>query len=68
MARRNREFIGTEDLALLLGVPERTVRAWRYQGKGPRGYNFGGRNVRYDLTEVERWIEAQADPEPSTAA
>lgn len=56
-----------EQLAAHLQVPLATVYRWRHLGTGPRGIRVG-KHVRFSPQAVERWIEAQADPEPSTAA
>ncbi len=49
------------------GVPLATVRKWRHEGTGPVGIKFG-RHVRYALTEVERWEQAQAAKQMSASA
>jgi excisionase family DNA binding protein len=48
------------DLSAMLGVPVSTLYGWRHRGEGPPGYRIG-RHVRYRRSEVESWIEAQAD-------
>lgn len=58
------EFMDPEGLAALLGVPVRTVYAWRHRGEGPRGYKVG-RHVRYRVEDVEAWLEDRADREPA---
>jgi len=48
------------EVAQCLGVPEATLRYWRYQGTGPRSIKVG-RHVRYQRAEVERYLrELQA--------
>jgi excisionase family DNA binding protein len=54
------EFFSTEGLARYLGVPAATVKAWRYKGTGPRGLRVG-KHIRYRRTDVERWLDSQAD-------
>jgi excisionase family DNA binding protein len=54
------EFFSTEGLARYLGVPAATVKAWRHKGTGPRGVRVG-KYIRYRKTDVERWLDAQAD-------
>jgi phage terminase Nu1 subunit (DNA packaging protein) len=44
-------------LASLLGVEERTIKTWR--SKGLPGHRVG-REVMYDVREVERWVERNA--------
>ena len=45
----------TEDLAEHLGIPERTLRQWRYLGEGPPWLKLGGHHVRYDPGAVAAW-------------
>ena len=59
-------FVTTEELAEELGVPVRTVYAWRHRGLGPRGYKIG-KHVRFRRSDVEEWLERQAD-QPHSAA
>jgi excisionase family DNA binding protein len=56
------EWIGIEDLARELGVPVRTIYAWRSKGRGPRGATFG-RHVRFRRTDVDAWVESRLDSE-----
>ena len=42
-----------------LQLSPRTLQSWRVSGDGPRFFK-AGRNVRYRLTELESWIEAQS--------
>lgn len=56
----NREWIGVEALAEELGVPVRTVYAWRAKGRGPRAATFG-RHLRFRRDDVDAWIEGQMD-------
>lgn len=58
------EWLSIEELADLLGVSVKTVRAWRYRKTAPRGAVFG-RHVRFRKSDVDAWIEAQMDPSPS---
>lgn len=53
------QMIGSVELAEHLGVPEATVKQWRYLGTGPRFYKIG-RHVRYDWTDVEAWKGTQS--------
>jgi excisionase family DNA binding protein len=49
-----------QELADHLGVPVRTVYAWRTRGQGPVGTKVG-RHVRYRDRDVEVWLERQRD-------
>lgn len=64
----DREFLSTEELAALLGIPTATVRYWRHTGSGPSGFRVG-RAVRYRRSDVESWIaERERDERPQRAA
>lgn len=54
-------LLSTEELAEFLGVPEQSVRKWRYLGTGPRGVKVG-RHVRYRMSDVLAYLEQHADP------
>lgn len=54
-------LLSPEQLAEYLDIPLATVYRWRARRTGPRGMRVG-RHVRYRLADVERWLEAQADP------
>jgi predicted DNA-binding transcriptional regulator AlpA len=47
-------------LADLLSVSERTLEGWRRTGEGPGFKRLGGRCVRYQLSEVERWLASSS--------
>ena len=53
-----RAFYSPRELAAHLDVPISTVRHWRLMGEGPPAYKFG-RSLRYKVSDVEVWIEAQ---------
>lgn len=52
------EFIDDHELARRLGIARTTIQHWRLQAKGPAFVRVG-RLIRYDVRDVERWIEAQ---------
>lgn len=58
------QLMTLEQVADYLGVPVRTVYAWRATNKGPRGIRVG-RHVRYRPADVEAWLDSQADPIPA---
>ncbi len=58
------EWIGVEALAAELGVPVRTIYAWRSKGRGPRAATFG-KHLRYRRGDVDAWTDAQLDPQPA---
>jgi predicted DNA-binding transcriptional regulator AlpA len=53
-----RTFLSTEQVADLVQRPARTLTQWRYLGTGPSYFKVGGA-VRYDLADVEAWLDAQ---------
>ena len=58
-------FLTSKELAEFLAVPISTVRDWRLRGQGPPAYKFG-RSVRFRISDVEGWIEAQSHEQPET--
>lgn len=50
-----------EQLASELGISVGTLSNWRYKNRGPRWF-YAGSNVRYRLTDVLNWIEANRAP------
>lgn len=52
-------LLTTEDLAAHLQVSVGSLKAWRYSQEGPRFIRVG-RSIRYRLTDVEIWVEANA--------
>jgi hypothetical protein len=58
----------TEELSDFLDVPERTLRQWRWLGKGPRWVKVG-RFIRYPRRDTQDWLDAGADsPEQARPA
>lgn len=49
-----------DQLAEELGIPVRTIYAWRTKNLGPRGHKIG-KHVRFKRADVETWLEQQAD-------
>lgn len=46
------------ELAEYLGIPEATLEQWRSRGGGP-DFVRAGRHVRYRLSEVNAWMDAE---------
>ena len=53
-------WIGIEQLAEELGVPVRTIYAWRAKNQGPRGATFG-KHVRFRREDVDAWMESRLE-------
>ena len=49
-----------------LGVPERTLATWAYEGRGPRYFRVG-KHARYSFEDLLAWLEENAR-EPKAAA
>lgn len=54
---RKRPLATAKEVAELLNVPETTLKQWRYRSVGPRWIRCNSM-VRYDLDDVEAWVEA----------
>jgi excisionase family DNA binding protein len=54
------EWMSLDEIADELGVPVRTVYAWRTKGLAPRGYKIG-KHVRVKRADLDVWLEAQVD-------
>lgn len=50
-------LIKETELSQILNIEVATLRRWRWAGRGPRFLKLGGA-VRYDLADVEEFIEA----------
>ncbi|MGV9600800.1 helix-turn-helix transcriptional regulator [Streptosporangium sandarakinum] len=48
------------EVAEYLGVPEKTLTQWRWLKKGPKWHRLEGRHVRYRWSDVEKWLDEQA--------
>lgn len=51
-------LMNTEAAAGFLGLERRTLEDWRYRGIGPAFIHLG-RAVRYDIRDLEVFIESQ---------
>jgi hypothetical protein len=59
-------FLDTAALAVMLSVPDGSLRYWRKVGVGPAWVKFEG-TIRYDLRDVEVYVE-QCRQQPSVRA
>lgn len=53
-------YLSNEDLAARYNVPLKTIRKWRYEGTGPRGFRVG-RHVRYRESDVLVWEQVRLE-------
>ncbi|MDP9459405.1 MAG: helix-turn-helix domain-containing protein [Actinomycetota bacterium] len=64
----SRKPLGTvTEVSAYLGIPVQTLYQWRTSSKGPRGIKVG-KHVRYRWTDVEAWLDSQADQPVGGAA
>lgn len=49
-----------DDVSAYLGVPRKTIYAWRTAGKGPKGFRVG-KHLRWHLRTVFAWSLQQED-------
>jgi predicted DNA-binding transcriptional regulator AlpA len=60
-------LLSAQQLADLLGCSLQTIYNWRVQDKGPKGLRLGGNgDLRYFLTDVHGWLEADRDQQAET--
>lgn len=52
------DFLTTEQLSELTGIPQPTLRYYRHANQGPASFRLG-RRIVYRREEVMRWIAAQ---------
>ncbi|MGZ5385467.1 MAG: helix-turn-helix transcriptional regulator [Acidimicrobiia bacterium] len=57
-------LLSVDELAEYLGVPVRTIYDWRQRGQGPHGIRIG-RHLRFAVSDVLSWIDAQRDATPA---
>lgn len=55
-----RRWMSVTEFSAYLGIKEKTAYQWRLRGHGPRGISIG-KFVRYDLTDVDAWLDALKD-------
>lgn len=48
-----------EQLGEFLQIPVKTIRNWRSEGAGPRGYRVG-RYVRFKRSDVMDWLDTRS--------
>lgn len=54
---KGKRFLGTRAASEYTGIPAATLRAWRYQGVGPRFYKPRGRAL-YDVVDLDEFIRS----------
>jgi excisionase family DNA binding protein len=54
--RQEDHLWSTEELAQFLGVPLKTIYAWRHRNLGPPAYRLG-KHLRFRREDVEAWLQ-----------
>ena len=57
-------MLTTSELAEYLGVQAQAIYDLRADGRGPSGIRVG-RDIRYRISDVRRWLERLHEPEPA---
>lgn len=52
-------LLTTDEASRYLGLRSQLLVQWRYEHKGPAFHRLGGRLVRYDIAELDAWLEDQ---------
>lgn len=50
-----------------LNIPERTLKNWRVQGKGPAFVRYTARCVRYSSEALDAWVQSRIREHTSDA-
>ena len=58
-----RVWVAPDGAAKYLSVSARILEDWRRAGTGPAWHRAGGRLIRYRLSEIDAWVEAQRGAE-----
>jgi len=53
------DLLTPEQAAAKLAINPKTLAQWRYRGEGPTFVKLGKRAVRYDIADLDAWIESQ---------
>jgi excisionase family DNA binding protein len=60
VSNSEQRFLSPKGLAEYFDIPVRTIYGWKYRGEGPPTFKVG-RHIRYRVSEVNAWLEAQRD-------
>lgn len=66
MQQKYQRLVSTKELAQYVGSSENSIRSLKSQGKIPPQWIVKiGRSVRYDLNEINKWIESKKEKNKS---
>ncbi|MEM1182924.1 MAG: helix-turn-helix domain-containing protein [Acidobacteriota bacterium] len=52
-------LLSEKEAAKLIGFSVRTLQKWRTEGGGPPFIHVSARAIRYQVTDIEAWIEGR---------
>lgn len=67
VARSSAPLLTELEAADYLKVSIRTLQNWRHRGGGPKYTKLNNRMVRYRISQLEAWLDAQAVANTSDA-
>jgi excisionase family DNA binding protein len=62
-----KQYLTTREVAEMLGLKPITLKMWRMYGKGPSWQRIGTKAVRYPLSAVTAWLEANSKAERASS-
>ena len=63
--RKKREFLSNDDAAAYIGVQPQTMSVWRSTGRYGIPYYKVGRLPKYDLADLDAWLESRKQTQTS---
>ena len=64
---KNRNLVSEQMAATYLGFTPRTLQNWRHERKGPSFIQISPRVIRYDVRDLDRWVEEKRVSSPSAS-
>ena len=58
------KLLTTREAAEYLNIPQKTLEQWRSRRQGPPYLKVGPLHVRYDRSQLERWLERNCTRNP----
>lgn len=67
------ELLTEHQVAEYLGMSVKTIRNWRWSGRGPNHCRLSPKLVRYEFSQIRAWVESKrrtstSDPGEEAAA
>ena len=58
--RRSLDILDEAELAMFLGIDQRTIQRWRAEGKGP-AFIKAGNAVLFRLQDIREWLDQRVE-------